>query len=878
MNNYRTIKSHIFRNLQLKSEEFSVLSEKDIDKEISNTKTILKGADIIKLAVFGNDKISLTEVEFDRIKKELEALFDVKMEKGILIQGNEQQQRDTTWWTGEKKQTSDDYYWKRYKDELRKTLPLEVVKTIDDDTDVVMNNIENPVIENFNRLGMVVGHVQSGKTANYSSLICKAADAGYKFIVVIAGGINNLRDQTQDRLNRSFVGKDKGIQVGVGTGNSTPSKLPVSLTTVESDFNKQDANRNSQGLNFDNINTPVLLVIKKNTGTLSNVIEWLEQQYKNGVSKHAMLMVDDESDYASINYKEEEDPTSINSKLRKILSIFEKSCYVAYTATPYANIFIDHEATHNEYEKDLFPKDFIYSLDAPNNYFGARKIFLDTQGKHLVEISDYLDDIPANHKKDFELTSIPLSLKEAMYNFVLNIAIRHIRGQNDQHNSMLIHGTRFTAVHQRLAIHAGDFIRELKEDIHAYSKLSNSSSISNRIKTLETIYGKRNFINEKPKWQDVLNTINEIVSTIVIREVHQSVKTELRLEYKKERPTNVIVIGGTSLSRGYTLEGLSISYFLRNTIFYDTLMQMGRWFGYRIGYEDLCQIYLSSSMIDNFGNIIEATEDLIKDFKSMSNAKKTPFDFGLSVKQNPMSVMKITARNKQKNVKKFYFQMKLDGQLKETSWLSKDKTDKLENIRAIEKIVQTLNIKNSRELVKDNFLWRKVDKQIVLKFLNSFNFFTKDALGITTRMPIGFVKKYVESKDLKWDVALYGGIGEEYSIDGLIFKKEQRKAEIKDTHIEIQNRQVSAGNSESIALNKELQKELGSNRTAIRKKLENPLLMLHILKTNTDNTLGAFGVSFPINESEHNNETISLMINTVYYKNLLTELEEQYDD
>ena len=126
-------------------------------------------------------------------------------------------------------------------------------------------------------------------------------------------------------------------------------------------------------------------------------------------------------------------------------------------------------------------------------------------------------------------------------------------------------------------------------------------------------------------------------------------------------PTNAIVIGGTSLSRGYTLEGLSVSYFLRNTVFYDTLMQMGRWFGYRQGYEDLCKIFLPESSIDSFAQIIEATEDLIDDLKRMAKAKMTPYDFGLAVKHHPDSGLQVTARNKQKNAKDIYFDMKLDG-------------------------------------------------------------------------------------------------------------------------------------------------------------------------------------------------------------------------
>jgi len=880
MNSYQKIKNFIFNKLQIKQDENTILELTDIEEEISNTKDLILKLGISTFAqiLSAKELLSPSVYDFERMKRELETHFDVKMEEGILIQGEEQQNRDTTWWTGKSKQITVTFYWDRYKNYIKTSFPDDVVKAIDTDTDIIMNNIENPEVDNFNRYGMVVGHVQSGKTANYAALICKAADAGYKFIVVIAGGINNLRNQTQERINEAFIGRDNhGNQVGAGRGNASLKKLPISLTTVERDFNKQDADRNSQGSNFENTSTPIVLVIKKNVHTLKNVIKWLESQYKNRIDKHSMLMIDDESDYASINTREEGDPTVINRKLRKLLSLFNQSCYVAYTATPYANIFIDHEAEHNDIGRDLFPKDFIYSLDAPSNYFGARKIFLDSNQKHLVVIDDYLDDIPSKHHKNFPLLSIPESLYEAMRIFILNIAIRRLRGQSSQHNSMLVHATRFTLVHQRFAIHAETYIEKIRVDIDAYSKLPNAIQLSKLINSLKNTFDEREDIENKPKWSNILNILPGVLESIVIREVHQ--KTSVPLEYRKDRVTNAIVIGGTSLSRGYTLEGLSVSYFLRNTVFYDTLMQMGRWFGYRTNYEDLCKIYMSETMIDNFARIIEATEDLINDFKLMSEAKKTPNDFGLAVRQHPESALQVTARNKQKNVQEFVFNMKLDGQAKETSWLSLDTKKKENNLIAIESIINLLNKNNTHEIVGNNILWRSINRQIVMDFMDNFNVYQTDALGISARMPIAFVKKYVKTRDTKWDVALYSGRGKEDKINGILFKREERKATRKQDYTEIQNRQVSTGSSESIALAVDERKELGSNRRKIRQKLKHPLLMLHILETPDDESLAAFGVSFP-GDVLSKKETISLKINTVYYKNLLEDLrlEEESDD
>ncbi len=874
MSSYQKIKAHIFGNLQKKQEKSS-LNVEEIESEISNTKLLISkfGLDYFALVLSESSIENLSGDDWKRMERELETQFSVVSKEGILIQGQNQKDRDTTWWTDKVSQEHDIYYWDRFEKYLKKSLSEDVVRTIDIDTDIIMNNIENPEDSNIGQYdirGMVVGHVQSGKTGNYSALICKAADAGYKFIVVIAGGINNLRDQTQARLNESFIGRDKGKPVGVGLGDPDLSKLPISLTTVEADFNKQDANRNSQASNFDNTSTPILLVIKKNTRTLTSVIEWLENQYKNRIARHGMLMIDDESDYASINTNDEDNPTTINRKLRHILSLFDKRAYVAYTATPYANIFIDHEASNYKQGNDLFPKDFIYSLDAPSNYFGARKVFLDSNKKHLVAIDDYLEDIPRVHKKDWLLPSIPESLYEAMRVFVINVGIRSIRGQENKHNSMLIHATLFTDVHKKFACHADDYISKVKSHINTYGKLNDAIEQSNIIRQLRDTYRLRYLAldsKEKPSWQEILSSLCGMIQTIVVREVHKD--KIVPLVYRDDRPTNAIVVGGTSLSRGYTLEGLSVSYFIRNTIFYDTLMQMGRWFGYRSDYEDLCRIYMSETMIDNFSHIIESTEELIDDFKLMADNGQTPNEFGLAVKQHPDSALQVTARNKQKHIKEFSFNMKLDGRLKETNWLPSSEEDKKINLASIEKIVKKLCDSNSnKEMIASHFLWRDIDKRIILEFLNDFKIYQTDALGISERMPISFIKKYVEENE-NWDVALYGGKGKE---DLLGVNREKRTATAKDKYIEI--RQISTGNSESIALEKDLRKRLGSNRRETRQQMKNPLLMLHIFETNLDDRLASFGVSFP-GDVLSQGKTVSIMINTVYYNNLLMEIERE---
>ena len=873
-NSYQAAKRYIFDKL---NNVPAPLDKSAIQQEIYNLKAVIGAVpESILLNILSvNDFISPEENEWEQMKYEFEVHFDVGMRHGIVIQGNEQQLRDTTWWTSTAKGQNKLYYWDRYREYLSKSLPPSVVKTTDDDTDEVMNNLEPALTERFSRYGMVVGHVQSGKTLNYSSLICKAADEGYKFIVVIAGGINNLRDQTQERMNESFVGYSGGDQVGAGIGAGGKQLMPLSLTTILRDFNKQDADRLAQGINFETVNVPVLLVIKKNRSTLKNVIEWLEKQYRGNDIEHAMLVIDDESDYASINTKGEEDPTVINKSLRQLLSLFKRSAYVAYTATPYANIFIDHKASNDDVGKDLFPKDFIYSLNAPTNYFGARKIFIDSQQRHLVAIDDHETLIPYNHKKDFTLDKLPSNLLDAVRLFVINIAIRRLRGQGDKHNSMLIHATRFTDVHKNLALLTGEYLDLLKKDILAYALLPNAENYSDHLAELSRTYYRHHTEIDK-RWDDVLRELESFVSEVIIRDVHA--KSSIPLEYKKDVVTNAIVVGGASLARGFTVEGLSVSYFLRNTVFYDTLMQMGRWFGYRPGYEDLCRIFMPQDRINDFAEIIRATEDLVGDFKLMAYAKKTPEDFGLYITENPDSALQVTARNKQKNMSFYYHDMRLEGSLKETSYLRKEQTVINENIQTVRDLLDELPVQEMGKEIQ-SILWTNIERSLIKKFVSKYKTYDKDKLGLSSRMPIGFIKEYIDKTDTLWDVALYNGEGDLFEHNGYRINRQKRRFSNKKDCYEVLNRQVSSGSAEAIAIvDTEVRKLVSNDRKKSRGKRTKPLLMLHILqdqnKEGAFQEIAAYGISF-YGDVNTEAKPVRLMINTVYLDQLVESMNKE---
>lgn len=914
---YSYFKTFVIRNLESKPKP---LPKGSIEGAVDQVR------DLISLippdthsTVFNAPKgVVLTDLsthDWDILIKELKSIFSVIHDRGDIVNGEEQKNRDTSWWTRETKIKTNLYHWNRYKQYVSGSLPYQVVKTIDDDTDVVMNNLVNPLSEDkFSIYGMVVGHVQSGKTGNYTALISKAADAGYKFIVVIAGGLNNLRNQTQERINESFIGRDNGDVVGVGNFASTEKKqTPVSLTNKLFDFNKRDATKAKQSLDLDMGERPFIIVIKKNTSTLSNVISWLKSHYQEEIKDHAMLLIDDESDYASINTKDENNPTSINKKIRALLNLFRKSAYVAYTATPYANIFIDYKAQQEEFGKDLFPEDFIYALKAPTNYFGAEKIFLDPDKKHLVKIEDHEDYIPAKHKKDLKLFELPESLNDAVRTFIINVAIRRLRRQEDKHNSMMIHATRYTDVHHEIYLLVSKYVEELKKNIDAFGSDLGLSENNKEIETLKKTFNNHYLSKIEYLWEDVLGSITEIINTIEIREVHKD--RVIELEYPKKYPLNVIVVGGTSLARGYTLEGLSVSYFLRTTIFYDTLMQMGRWFGYRPNYEDLCKVYMTESMFDNFSVIIEATLDLMEELKKMSSMNLTPRDFGLAVQQHPDSGLQVTARNKLKQTKDIYFEMKLDGHLKETSWISSNPEDIQNNIDLLKNTIKVLHSYPTDSTTKN--LWKNIDQKVVIEFLDNYKYYMEqDEFGLQSRMPVNFVKRYAQDIVTKWDIALATGNSDKViEVDGFIYGNlEQRKLDIRDKHYEFRNRQVSSGNAEEVSLSQEVKdsimKELAevkhnkknqiekdssddkvnelSRKRLVRQRLQRPLLILHLVEGTLVNSKGnieekievaAFSISFPGGiQSGYRN--VKLKVNQVYLDNLenLIWEEEGADD
>jgi hypothetical protein len=627
-------------------------------------------------------------------------------------------------------------YWEDYQQLLLKEdWQPRVVNTLGDVTDKILGLLIDPADASAkDRRGLVIGHVQSGKTANYIGLVTRAADAGYKFIIVIAGIHNNLRKQTQQRIDMGFVGRDSTPDSGrklVGVGQMNKNrKFPVSLTNTSQDFTKQIANQLVADL--EGFSQPVVVVIKKNVTTLKNLYSWLKEWNTHGgeqIANVPMLMIDDEADNASINTnKPDLDPTRTNQEIRRILKLFKKHCYVGYTATPFANIFINPDSEDEMLQDDLFPRDFIYCLDAPTNYFGAHRVFLDEdQSAQILEtIEDAEPYIPIDHKtKDFEVVELPPSLYESIRVFIVAKAIRILRGHSGKHATMMVNVSRFVNVQKQVREFISHYLENLKREVRYNYSLPVGTALKNAsVKALKTAFDEF-YAESGVEWQDVQRTLADAVDSI--KTVVVNSKSDEALDYKKASDSNesltAIAVGGLSLSRGLTLEGLTISYMYRNTKMYDTLMQMGRWFGYRPGYDDLCKVWLSDDSQGWYEYIANATEELRSRIKQMRRDGLTPRQFGLYVRAHH-GVLTVTAANKMRDAETRPLQITFSGDLKETHILPSDGKVTAGNQEAVRKLFTRLFAESSDKLqvLENSIFFESVDWEQAHDFLHEFRY------------------------------------------------------------------------------------------------------------------------------------------------------------
>jgi Z1 domain len=706
-----------------------------------------------------------------------------------------EKQEDHVEWLAELRPRIDWRFWDRYRrflEDERQWAP-RTMRRLDEITDNILGRIEAPRRDGpWDRRGMVVGQVQAGKTANYIGLICKAADAGYRLIVVLAGMHNSLRSQTQLRLDEGFLGFDTQQRLffrednkRIGVGALPGSRLyPVhSLTNSEErgDFRLVVARQAAMMIGSD----PILLVVKKNASILRNVIKWATyvQQVKHPesgrliVPEVPLLVIDDEADNASINTRDipydehgradpDYDPTAINGLIRQLLHRFEKSAYVGYTATPFANIFIYDRAYSDEYGRELFPRNFIIRMPAPANYVGPNEVFglpddpfagLESKEGYPIfrQVEDNQTWIPDGHKKDLAVGPLPDSLKIALRSFLLVCAARSARGQAEVHNSMLVHVTRFTAVQAQVTDQIKDELAGLKLRLR-YGDGDGTRLLDELRGLWEQDFAPTSEWFHDPDmtpltWADLQRELTAASQKIEVLTINGTARDALTY-WEHRNGFNVIAIGGDKLSRGLTLEGLSVSYYLRASKMYDTLMQMGRWFGYRPGYADLCRLYTTAELRDWYRDITAANQELLNLFDHMADVGGTPEDFGLRVKSHPDGLL-VTAPAKMRHGEQM--QLSFSDSISETIVFHTDPDVIAANAGLVERFAAQLNDTVSHETKPSGtVVWSDIEAADVLSFLESFR--THDrAKKAQTPLLARYIRSCIAKGELQhWTVAL----------------------------------------------------------------------------------------------------------------------------
>ncbi len=860
----------------------------------------------------------LSEQELEEIARDIEFKQGIKAGLGAIVDDE-----GFVPWLDEEKASIEPYYWERYKKLiLQNGLPEDVIIDTDIVTDKILSRLGNPKKNvPWDRRGMVVGHVQSGKTANYTGLICKAADAGYRLIIVIAGIHNNLRNQTQARIDEGFIGRDTGksqatksgnIKHVIGVGKFDSNRTPVSLTNTIQDFNKATASSNTSEI--DSYKVPVVLVIKKNHRTLENLLEWLGDNSAKGdraMIDQPMLLIDDEADNASINTNYGKKlVTKINGQIRDLLNLFHRSCYVGYTATPFANIFIDPDQEHEMFSEDLFPRDFIIGLGAPSNYFGASKIFIEGISENKTKWIRYIQDnetiLPIKHKIDHPLDDLPLSLKDSLRAFLISRTIRNIRGHKRSHCSMLVNASRFTAVQSKLRNRLHDELEKIKNAVRISASLGSSARDNKEIAALYDVW-KREYQDCFYNWDIIQSELHDSIASAKVVEVN-SKENNLKYLEAVERGQTVIAVGGFSLSRGLTLEGLTVTWFLRNTMMYDTLMQMGRWFGYRTNYEDLCRIWMPEKAVSWYSYIANATEELHEELRLMQEANATPKQFGLAVRSHPASLL-ITARNKLGSGKKVTALIGLSNKFVETTKVSLETSDLASN-SAIAKILVEKLFSYHREKKSWGILFKGIPVQIIDNFLINW----KNHEDSKTTEPSA-LRSYIRSRQHNelhtWDVLITslqnGAPDNSLGLDIIpinrfvdLEKLESKCASFSGTGMRVASRGIEkAGIDEAKALEAEREyraHESKSDKEPInypdriyRRVRDKALFILYLVKATPPANQGnderaslipevpiiAWGISLPV--SSRPQEKVEYVVNTKKYQELFGFEDEDED-
>ena len=808
-----------------------------------------------------------------------------------------------------------------------------VIDGLDRETSQLIDLAGDPNINGeWRRRGLAIGEVQSGKTANYIGVLNKALDVGYKIIVVIGGHTNDLRRQTQERVDSDLLGFDTNYgavevamtensraSAAIGVGMFEGPLRPNYLTTVLGDFSK--SNKSTQGVTIGN--HPAVAVVKKHKGTLENLTSYLKLQARDGRLDAPLLVIDDESDWASVNTRTESDVVAVNKAIRELLAVSKRSSYMAITATPFANILID-----SGIEDDLFPKDYIRALPSPSNYLGVEAFHSpDARREHpqrlQLNVDDLLDALPYNHKRVDRIGDLPESLRDAILAFFIGTAERRIRDGKSKPASMMINVSRFNDVQSDVEMLVSDYVQHVARQIQGElgtDQLGESETVAHlkRVKNsvypdLETSWNglRSELIRIAGEIHTVL--VNARTTKLLEKELH-SLSREERVAYQN-RP--VVMVGGNVLARGLTLNGLQVSYFLRKAGAADTLLQMGRWFGYRPNYDDLVRVWIDEEVVDLFAFVAEVQEELRESLARLKNLGLTPMDFGLRIRLHP-EAFRITAANKARAGEVIHEGgVQVHGHAFSSLRLPSEAQACQRNHEAVEQLIS--RVTSGQGSAEDDHTWRQVPSGVIREFFTQFVaahddlFMAPAPKSSSSRMEQAL---HAAVNADHWDVKFIQGNGDEALIwTGLGKLRPSIRNKMSFTQegsIQLANRRLAAERDLLNALPSTLRAKALSVRDSgdggpikltetfiAREVLERPTMLIYALTAERDALVGsgmseeqvqlltgrplpAVMVAFPALSDEDERsfteeKATKFIANTVYQQNMLT-LDDLEDD
>ncbi len=686
-------------------------------------------------------RIDRAVAELERQEQQVITLFPVPIVTAA---------KQARWYLGPTENSSPN--WNAYREHLeRKGWGAEVIQSIDRASTKITNELLCPNGTREGRFqGLVLGYVQSGKTASMAGTIAKAADSGYRMVIVLAGMTNVLRQQTQSRLLADVV-------------SHNPS-LWLEGTTVESDFTPGSVPK----LPTAGRGKCSLFVVKKNAAVLRRLKKALNKLSEVERKSMPTLIIDDECDQASINTSAyRSSVTRINGLIRDLCEKIPKVTYVGYTATPYANVLMAENSVDGS--RDLYPSEFIISLDEPEGYFGARRLFGDDVDAERVTELPYIRRVPEEDRTSLQPPSrrereafaaaLTPSLSDACDWFLLSLAARRARRQVQSHCCMLIHTTIYAICHRQ--------IRRMIERAWLKPTLAAlRNQDQDRINQLRALWESESAVlgadrraeldcpNTPESFDQLIESLLAAAESITMTVENSESEFSERLDFNSGQPVQSIVIGGNVLARGLTIEGLVCSYFIRTSSQYDTLMQMGRWFGYRRGYEDLPRIWMTRELENAFRDLVNVEELIRSEIAAISRRGWTPSHLAVRVPQ--IAGLSITARNKLVMENLEQCEVSYYGTHEQTISFPTDATFHQVNWQAgtdlINEVVSNRGIGTSKK--GDTRLFCDVPYRSIVRFLRSYRFDRNSLNGVTE-----FVQREIDNGEESmeiWNLAVMG--------------------------------------------------------------------------------------------------------------------------